>query len=209
MQSVEGPELLEAVETPDQVSEGDDEGTDGGLGGERPLSEEGLGALTKEPGPLVAAPGPPRPPKHPAVLEHQPDGVQASSAMTNVISVMKGGPDGIERLSEAGKLPPGPSRAARDTSLRAVAAQPLGPDGLKRRVLHVAQRAGAVVDCPRLDGHPLPSARLCAGGDGNGDGAHFWPAVVSSPDRRLMRQAWISAIPRLSLSESSRPERWM
>jgi len=68
------------------------------------------------------------------VLEHQPDGVQASAVMTNVVSVMKGGPNGIERLSESGKLPPGPSRAARDASLRAVAGQPLGPDGLKRRV---------------------------------------------------------------------------
>jgi hypothetical protein len=142
------------------------------------------------------------------VLEHQPDGVQGSAAMTNVVSVMKGGPDGIEWFNEASKLPPGRSRAARDTSPRAVAAQPLGPDGLKRCVLLVAQGTGAV-DYPRLDGYPLPSARLCTGGDGNGDGAHFWPAVVSSPDRRLMRQAWISAIPRLSLSERSRPERWM
>jgi hypothetical protein len=45
------------------------------------------------------------------------------------------------------------------------------------------------------------------GRDGPQDGVHLDPAAGSVS--MLMRQAWICAMPRLSLSDSSRPDRWM
>jgi hypothetical protein len=207
MQTVEGSELLETVEA-HQVSEGNREGADGRLGGERPLGEEGLGAPTEQPGPLVAAPGPPWPPQRPAVFEHQRDGVQAGATMTDVVAVMKRGPCGIEWFNEPSKHLPGLGRAPRDTSSGAIAAQALGTDGPKCCALLVAQRTGAL-EGAQVEWSPRPRSWLFIGRDGKGDGAHLCGAVVSLPVRRLMRQAWISAIPRLSLSERSRPERWM
>ena len=68
---------------------------------------------------------------------------------------------------------------------------------------------GRAVECREIDADPRSATRFLVEICGDTRGTYLSSPSTSVPVSRLMRQEWISAIPRLSLSESSRPERWM
>ena len=76
---------------------------------------------------------------------------------------------------------------------------------LERPCLRVGQLDWPVIAPDHVPGRR--HRRRPRGRDGPQDGVHPDPAAGSVS--MLMRQAWICAMPRLSLSDSSRPDRWM
>jgi hypothetical protein len=187
-EAVEGAELVERGEAAEQVAVGGDVGPDGLVQPTWPRPLEGVPVLPDQPNPRLPRPAPVGGALLRAPGQHEPDRVQRRAAVKCGVGPMQGKPRSVERRQQAADG--GPPRQRR------IVAPPSAkmPSQGRQRLLFVRRQCRAAVEAGNIEDRRRR--------------AHAWPAG-STPASMATRQSWICAMPRASLSASSRPERWM